>query len=67
MSLDPVLVGRFQKLVASNIDEQCELFLKSFIFALGDDWPEVVKLSGTFKKYLLDSCSGKNEMDEGMY
>lgn len=65
--VDPKLALRFQDLVAKSIDEQCEFFLKSFIFALGDDWPEVVKLSTTFKKYLADSNreGSQNELDEG--
>ena len=29
-----------------------EFFLKSFIFALGDDWTEVNKLATKFKDYL---------------
>ncbi|EFC39781.1 predicted protein [Naegleria gruberi] len=64
--VDPKLALRFQDLVAKSIDEQCEFFLKSFIFALGDDWPEVVKLSTTFKKYLADSNreGSQNELDE---
>lgn len=69
--VDPKLALRFQDLVDKTIDEQCEFFLKSFIFALGDDWPEVVKLSTTFKKYLADSTTSSSfsqtQLDEGLF
>lgn len=40
-----------------TIDEQCEFFIKSFIFSLGDNYKEVIELSEQFKKYL----SSRNE------
>jgi len=38
-------------------------FLKSFIFALGDDWKEVLRLSKEFSKYLQDNPSQVKELD----
>lgn len=66
--VDPKHAQRFQELVNQPIDEQCEFFLKSFIFALGDDWPEVVKLSNAFKKYISENTSSafQGQLDEGM-
>ncbi|KAF0982982.1 hypothetical protein FDP41_010960 [Naegleria fowleri] len=64
--VDPKHAQRFQELVNQPIDEQCEFFLKSFIFALGDDWPEVVKLSNAFKKYISENTSSafQGQLDE---
>jgi hypothetical protein len=48
----PDQLARFQALVDKDIDAQVEFFLKSFIFALGDDWKKVVELSKTYAKCL---------------
>jgi hypothetical protein len=53
-------VKKFETLVNDSVDAQCQLFLKSFIFALGDDWKEVVDLSSRFKKYLDAQCETKD-------
>ena len=53
---------RFNELAAKSIDDQLEFFLKSFIFALGDKWKNVVKLSTTFKDYLIEKLE-KNDLD----
>ena len=39
------------------------LFLKSFIFMLGDDWTEVTKLQKTFEKYCVDLGEGSDELN----
>jgi len=43
---------KFAELVASPLDDQTAFFMKSFIFALGDDWKQVSIISTHFKKYL---------------
>lgn len=45
---------KFSDLVSSSLDAQTELFIKSFIFALGDEWKQVSTISTAFKKYLND-------------
>lgn len=42
---------RFAALSASAPEDQCEYFLKSFIFALGDSWKDVPKLCTEFQKH----------------
>ncbi|KAL9654632.1 hypothetical protein ABK040_006694 [Willaertia magna] len=65
MSITEKQFNKFKELAEKSIDEQCEFFLKSFIFALGDDWPAVVKLSKSFKKYLEDAGNKTSyQMDE---
>lgn len=59
-------IEKFKDLVAESIDGQAEFFLKSFIFALEDNWKEVPQLSTKFKKALLESGSTKSEMDEAL-
>lgn len=39
----------FAVLTKKSIDDQLELFLKSFIFALGENWKEAVTLSTVFR------------------
>mmetsp|Transcript_2004 Transcript_2004/g.7248 ORF Transcript_2004/g.7248 Transcript_2004/m.7248 type:complete len:259 (-) Transcript_2004:73-849(-) len=46
---------RFAKLASDPIEMQQELFLKSFIFALGDDWKEVGRLATQFTDYLRNT------------
>ena len=58
--MDPALLAKFDKALEADTDSQCELFMKSFIFNLGDDWKEVVRLSSEFNKFLAD---GGNEND----
>ena len=40
----------FSSVAERDLDSQCEFFLKSFIFALGDDWKDVASLAARFKK-----------------
>jgi hypothetical protein len=54
---------KFAALCQSDIHEQVEFFLKSFIFALGDDWKNVVALSKHFQQYLKESAGGARELD----
>ena len=54
-SFDNALLSKFDKALLDDTDAQCELFLKSFIFDLGDEWKKVVELSTSFKKFLLDA------------
>src|SRR3990167_4203299 len=51
----PELFAKFQNLVAKQVDDQVELFLKSFIFALDYNWKSLVALSKAFSKYLQES------------
>eukprot|EP01094_Clydonella_sp_ATCC50884_P030361 TRINITY_DN989_c0_g1_i1.p2 TRINITY_DN989_c0_g1~~TRINITY_DN989_c0_g1_i1.p2 ORF type:complete len:268 (+),score=105.16 TRINITY_DN989_c0_g1_i1:34-804(+) len=51
---------RFAALAEKSIEEQQELFLKSFIFALGDDWREVSRLAKMFADYLRDTGSERD-------
>ena len=43
------LAAKFDAAVATDTDAQCELFMKSFIFTLGDEWKTVVELSKSFE------------------
>jgi hypothetical protein len=54
--------NRFIELCKQDTDSQCQLFLKSFIFALeGDSWKQVVELSKKFVKYI--ELARKDEPD----
>jgi hypothetical protein len=57
------LLDKFASLCQKDINDQVEFFLKSFIFALEDDWKKVVTLSKDFQKYLKDYQSGASELD----
>ena len=57
------LLDKFASLCEKDINDQVEYFLKSFIFALGDDWKSVVTLSKDFSKYLVDYQPGARELD----
>jgi len=50
-------------LVVKSIDDQTELFLKSFIFALGDDWKGVVELANKFRAYLRECNEGQPDLN----
>jgi len=41
---------QFAAVAASDSDSQCEFFLKSFIFALGDDWKSIPELLKEYRK-----------------
>lgn len=49
------LAEKFDEIAHADTDQQCELFLKSFIFALGDDWKDVGNLAKEWKTHLIDS------------
>jgi len=53
---------RFKDLAAGPCSDQLQLFLKSFIFDLGDNWKEVVNLENRFKK----RCNDSNEVREDL-
>ena len=42
------LQQRLNELAQGDVNQQQELFLKSFIFALGDDWKVVSELNKRF-------------------
>jgi hypothetical protein len=54
------LQQKFKELTAKSLDDQLELFLKSFIFALEDNWKDVVKLSKAYQVYLRHSGESKD-------
>lgn len=65
------LTADFKQLVHQSINDQLQLFLKSFIFDLGDDWKHVVELSKyntlsyrrRFQKYLDDLGEGATDLN----
>eukprot|EP01139_Manchomonas_bermudensis_P019085 Amastigsp_a676360_285.p2 type:complete len:271 gc:universal Amastigsp_a676360_285:38-850(+) len=54
---------RFAQLCRAGIDAQLELFLKSFIFTLGENWTQVVALSKTFQKYITDLGEAADDLN----
>jgi len=64
MRSDPELLAKFKKLAASSIDDQQDFFLKSFVFALGDEWKSLVALKKTFVKSLKDVSAEGEELNE---
>lgn len=54
---------RFAELTQETPDKQCEYFLKSFIFALGDKWQDVPKLLRNFKEYSRAEGSSQPELN----
>ena len=57
------LAEKFSALCKQDIDAQVEFFLKSFIFALGNEWKEVIRLSNDFKKYCKDGGEGRMDLN----
>ena len=53
------LAAKFVAAVATDTDAQCELFMKSFIFTLGDEWKTVVELSKSLQ--ILSSAGNDND------
>jgi len=51
---------QFAELLEKSLDEQVEFFMKSFIFALGDDWKQVSIIGTNFKKYLNEQNEAKD-------
>jgi hypothetical protein len=60
------LVKRFTELSKKDPDDQLEYFLRSFIFDLGDDWRNVVKLQKEFQKRANESEPGKLDLNPVM-
>jgi hypothetical protein len=54
-TLTPQLLAKYEELKTKDVDTQSDFFLKSFIFALGDDWVLVNKLLKDFKLALKSS------------
>lgn len=54
----------FAELCQKPLEEQQEFFLKSFIFALGDDWKEVPRLGAAYRKYLSQTGEGLDDLNE---
>ena len=54
---------RFQVLCEEPPADQCELFLKSFIFALGDQWKDVPKLLEEFQKHAKNTGDSDSLMN----
>ena len=65
-SVDPALFTKFQDLVVKSVADQTEYFLKSFIFALGDDWKKLIELSKTFNKYLQEYAQDDGQTDSAL-
>jgi len=57
------LQQQFRELTQQSISDQMEFFLKSFIFALEDNWRDVVKLSEAFTKYVKNGGEGKDDLN----
>mmetsp|Transcript_13472 Transcript_13472/g.20819 ORF Transcript_13472/g.20819 Transcript_13472/m.20819 type:complete len:264 (+) Transcript_13472:1079-1870(+) len=57
------LLDKFADLAQKDMNDQVNFFLKSFIFALGDDWKNIIQLSKDFSKYLVDYQPGARELD----
>jgi hypothetical protein len=54
---------KFKELTVKPVDDQMEFFLKSFIFALEDNWKEVVNLCKTFQIYIKNAGEGKEDLN----
>jgi len=57
------LQAQFKELTANGIEDQMDFFLKSFIFALEDNWKEVARLAETFKKYTRNGGEGRDDLN----
>lgn len=57
------VLERFAKLCEASIEEQVEFFLKSFIFALGNNWKDVLSMSDKFRKYVRDGGEGRMDLN----
>eukprot|EP00300_Choanocystis_sp_HF-7_P023910 c25298_g1_i1.p2 GENE.c25298_g1_i1~~c25298_g1_i1.p2 ORF type:complete len:268 (+),score=76.44 c25298_g1_i1:46-849(+) len=55
--------ARFAELCRAGSDAQLQLFLKSFIFTLGENWTQVVALEKTFHKYIDDLGEGFDDLN----
>jgi len=59
----PELQQQFKQLTAKSVEDQMEFFLKSFIFALDENWKDVASLAKTFRKYLKDAGEGTEDLN----
>lgn len=59
-------VDKFRELTSKPISLQTELFLKSFIFDLNDDWKVVETLEKQFRARLRDANEGKDDLNPVM-
>lgn len=57
------LHARFQEVCTKPTGDQLELFLKSFIFDLEDNWKEVVRLSKEYQEYITRGGEGRNDLN----
>lgn len=58
------LVSGFEAISQMAVEEQCEFFLKSFIFDLGDKWTDVPALLKRFQKHAKDAGTDGTYMDQ---
>ena len=54
---------RFTELGNRDPVDQCEFFLKSFIFALGDNWQDVPRLCTEFQKHAKNTGDSSQNMN----
>jgi hypothetical protein len=54
---------KFAELCEKSVDDQQELFLKSFIFALGEEWKLLNVLNKTYKKYVIEGGENKPDLN----
>lgn len=57
------LLNKFLDLVTKPADVQGEFFLKSFIFALGDNWKDIPRMATEYSKYLQQTGEGKPDLN----
>jgi len=57
---------KFKELCQNPIEQQTELFMKSFIFDLGDDWKNVNKLESAYRKRLVDANENQPDLNPVM-
>jgi len=54
---------KFAELCEKGVDDQQELFLKSFIFALGEEWKKLNVLNATYRKYVIEGGENKPDLN----
>jgi len=59
-------VQKFKDLTQKPIEQQSELFMKSFIFDLGDDWKMINKLETSYRKRLVDAAENQPDLNPVM-
>lgn len=60
----PALVAKFDALCKTDTEQQTEMFLKTFIMVLGDDWKKLLKLQAEFVKMLRDEGESDHDFNE---